>query len=98
MSRSVWHKLRESKLVSLEGLQWPEVLQGLQPARKPVPGGMSWVGQRQPSPESKFNKTSPPSAGQLSSSLEPAKYVNSAPLEPLPESEPSKPQSEKSCD
>jgi len=37
MSRSVWHKLRESKFVSLEGLQWPEVLQGLQPARKPVP-------------------------------------------------------------
>lgn len=42
MSRSVWHKLRESKLVSLEGIQWPEVLQGLQPARKPIPGGMSW--------------------------------------------------------
>jgi len=39
MSRSVW-QLRESKFVSLEGLQWPEVLQGLQPARKPV-GGMS---------------------------------------------------------
>ncbi|MBD2665391.1 GNAT family N-acetyltransferase [Richelia sinica] len=43
MSRSVWHKLRESKFVSLEGIQWPEVLQGLQPARKPIPGGMSWV-------------------------------------------------------
>lgn len=48
MSRSVWHKVRESKLVSLEGIQLPEVLQGLQPARKPIPGGMSWErsGQR----------------------------------------------------
>ena len=43
MSRSVWHKIRESKFVSLEGLQWTEVLQGLQPARKPIPGGMSWL-------------------------------------------------------
>ncbi|MBD2594961.1 GNAT family N-acetyltransferase [Nostoc spongiaeforme FACHB-130] len=52
MSRSVWHKLRESKFVSLEGIQWTDVLQGLQPARKPIPGGMSWVktGQ-QPSSE-----------------------------------------------
>ncbi|MEA5616335.1 GNAT family N-acetyltransferase [Cronbergia sp. UHCC 0137] len=47
MSRSVWHKLRESKFVSLEGIQWTEVLQGLQPARKPIPGGMSWAKQRQ---------------------------------------------------
>lgn len=47
MSRSVWHKLRESKFVSLEGIQWTEVLQGLQPARKPIPGGMSWGQQRQ---------------------------------------------------
>ncbi|MBW4628553.1 MAG: GNAT family N-acetyltransferase [Brasilonema octagenarum HA4186-MV1] len=52
MSRSVWHKLRESKFVSLEGIQLPEMLQGLQPARKPIPGGMSWVQQGQPvSPE-----------------------------------------------
>ncbi|MBD2303139.1 GNAT family N-acetyltransferase [Nostoc sp. FACHB-87] len=52
MSRSVWHKLRESKFVSLEGIQWTDVLQGLQPARKPIPGGMSWAktGQ-QPSSE-----------------------------------------------
>lgn len=45
MSRSVYHKLRESKFVSLEGLQWSEMLQGFQPARKPVAGGMSWLGQ-----------------------------------------------------
>jgi ribosomal protein S18 acetylase RimI-like enzyme len=47
MSRSVWHKLRESKFVSLEGIQWQEMLQGLQPTRKPIPGGMSWVPQTQ---------------------------------------------------
>ncbi len=47
MSRSVWHKVRESKFVSLEGIQLPEMLQGLQPARKPIPGGMSWLQQRQ---------------------------------------------------
>jgi ribosomal protein S18 acetylase RimI-like enzyme len=35
MSRSVWHKLREAKSFSLEGLQLPDVLQGLQPARQP---------------------------------------------------------------
>jgi hypothetical protein len=38
MSRSVWHKVRESKLTALENLQLPEVLQGLQPVRKqPIP-------------------------------------------------------------
>jgi hypothetical protein len=37
MSRSVWHKIRESKF-SLEALQLTEVLQTLQPSRKPVPG------------------------------------------------------------
>jgi hypothetical protein len=41
MSRSVWHKLRESKTGALEGLQLSEVLQGFQPARKPVPGRIS---------------------------------------------------------
>lgn len=35
MSRSVWHKLKESK--PLEALNLPEVLQGLQPARNPIP-------------------------------------------------------------
>ena len=39
MSRSVWHKLRETK--RLEGLQ--EVLQGLQPSRTPIPSRMSWL-------------------------------------------------------
>ncbi|MEM6591535.1 MAG: GNAT family N-acetyltransferase [Cyanobacteria bacterium P01_C01_bin.73] len=43
MSRSVWHKLRESKAMSLEGLQLSDVLQGLQPTGKPVPGRFSWL-------------------------------------------------------
>ena len=42
LSRSVWHKVRETKPAALEGLQLPEVLAGLQPAGKPVPGRMSW--------------------------------------------------------
>ncbi|MGA7933000.1 MAG: GNAT family N-acetyltransferase [Kovacikia sp.] len=41
MSRSVWHKVRESKPNALEGLQFPEVLQSLKPARKPVPSRIS---------------------------------------------------------
>lgn len=43
MSRSVWHKLREAKPVSLEGLHLSEVLQGLQPARTPIPSRMNWL-------------------------------------------------------
>jgi hypothetical protein len=43
MSRSVWHKLKESKPVSLEGLQLSDMLQGFQPARKPVPSRFSWL-------------------------------------------------------
>src|SRR5919199_5927348 len=42
MSRSVWHKLREAKPMSLEGLQLSEVLQGLQPARTPIPSRIAW--------------------------------------------------------
>ncbi|MGK7877978.1 MAG: N-acetyltransferase family protein [Xenococcaceae cyanobacterium] len=42
MSRSVWHKLRETK--PLEGLQLSEVLKGFQPApRTPIPTRMSWL-------------------------------------------------------
>ena len=39
MSRSVWHKIRETK--PLEGLQLSEVLQGLKPARTPIPSRIS---------------------------------------------------------
>jgi len=45
MSRSVWHKLRESKF-ALEGLQLSEVLQNLQRSRQPVPGRMTWLKSR----------------------------------------------------
>ena len=41
MSRSVWHKIKETK--PLEGLQLSEVLQGLKPARTPVPSRISWI-------------------------------------------------------
>ncbi|NJK38200.1 MAG: GNAT family N-acetyltransferase [Oscillatoriales cyanobacterium RM2_1_1] len=52
MSRSVWHKVRESR-ISLDGLQLPDVLQGLQPVHKPVPGPMSWLGPMDPPPTKK---------------------------------------------
>lgn len=42
MSRSVWHKVREAKSIA-EGLQIAEMLQGLQPSRKPVPGRISMM-------------------------------------------------------
>ena len=41
MSRSVWHKIRETK--PLEGLQLSDVLQGLKPARTPIPSRISWL-------------------------------------------------------
>jgi hypothetical protein len=41
LSRSVWHKVRESKTLSLEALQLTEMLQGLQP-NTPVPGRMTF--------------------------------------------------------
>jgi hypothetical protein len=55
MSRSVWHKIREAK--KLEGLQLSEVLQGLQPARTPIPSRMSWWESlsKQPNAASKTN-------------------------------------------
>ena len=52
MSRSVWHKLRESR--PLEGLQLSDVLKGLHPARTPIPSRMSWLESR--------SETLPPSS------------------------------------
>ena len=43
MSRSVWHKIRESKPLSLDGLQLSGVLKGLQPSRTPIPSRISWL-------------------------------------------------------
>ena len=50
MSRSVWHKVRESKPISLEGLQLSDVFTGLQPAAKPIPGRMTWATELPPKP------------------------------------------------
>lgn len=46
MSRSVWHKLREAKPSTLESLQLSEVLQGLQPARTPIPSRVAFSKSR----------------------------------------------------
>lgn len=48
MSRSVWHKLREAQHSPLE-IQLSEVLSGLQPRHKPVPGRMMWWQSLDPS-------------------------------------------------
>jgi hypothetical protein len=78
MSRSVWHKLRESRFVSLEGLQLSEMLQGLQPSRKPVPGRFSFI------------DPIPPKAGDRPPSVAKAEKL---PV-PLPETENSEPSAE----
>lgn len=41
MSRSVWHKIKETK--PLEGLQLSDMLQGLKPVRTPIPSRISWL-------------------------------------------------------
>ncbi len=71
MSRSVWHKLREAKPAVAEGLQLSDVLQGLQPSRKPVPGRISLLKSIQRD-ESKLesSQTKPP-ASPLASKPEP---------------------------
>lgn len=50
MSRSVWHKVRESKVGALEGLKLPGGLPGLQPTGTPLPGRFSWDGPALDSP------------------------------------------------
>lgn len=56
MSRSVWHKVRESRLSAFENI--PEMLQGLKPARKAVPSRISLA---QPSDQpSRFSKPNLP--------------------------------------
>ncbi|WP_204103886.1 MULTISPECIES: GNAT family N-acetyltransferase [Spirulina sp. CCY15215] len=63
MSRSVWHKLRETRR---EGLQLSDMLQGLNPARTPVPSRIHWLKSfRVKSSEShsqENNKPNPPEA------------------------------------
>jgi ribosomal protein S18 acetylase RimI-like enzyme len=71
MSRSVWHKVRETKPISLEGLQLSDVLTGLQPSSKPVPGRMTWSADRWQTfmghPEPSDDKNSPPSSTNANS-------------------------------
>ncbi|MEH2272326.1 MAG: GNAT family N-acetyltransferase [Nostoc sp.] len=80
MSRSVWHKLRESKFVSLEGIQWTDMLQGLQPARKPIPGGMSWIqpGKLPSSDKPQPNKSEPSNFSGKNPSIEASPIAESA--------------------
>lgn len=61
MSRSVWHKIREAKYAPLE-LQLSEVLSGLQPRHKPVPGRMMWW--KSPDPSANDQPGSEPKNGQ----------------------------------
>lgn len=49
-----------------------EVLQGLQPARKPIPGGMSWTQLPTRSPERTVPTKSEPAAFEASCQPEPA--------------------------
>jgi len=55
MSRSVWHKLRESRSVSLESLQLSGMLRGFQPSQKPIPGRISVGNLNDQSPSSPLN-------------------------------------------
>jgi ribosomal protein S18 acetylase RimI-like enzyme len=66
LSRSVWHKVREAKPAALEGLQLPEVLAGLQPAGKPIPGRISWQYDQDDPPRSpKPSAPQRPEGGEL---------------------------------
>ncbi|MCG5057716.1 MAG: GNAT family N-acetyltransferase [Limnoraphis sp. WC205] len=75
MSRSVWHKVRESKL-SLEGLQLSDVLQSLQPSRKPVPSRISWLGpmNHHPSPSDRNSNVSDTLSGQSNAISEQSEF------------------------
>ena len=50
MSRSVWHKVRETKQVTLENIQFSGVLQGWQQGQKPIPGRFSFDSPHSSSP------------------------------------------------
>lgn len=56
MSRSVWHKVRETKQVTLENIQFSGVLQGWQQGQKPIPGRFSFDSPQSPSPSSSEEK------------------------------------------
>lgn len=62
MSRSVWHKVRESRPISLEGLQLSDMLTGLQPASQPVPGRLTWAMEVPPKAGPPLEETDHPAA------------------------------------
>ncbi|HAC64443.1 MAG TPA: GNAT family N-acetyltransferase [Cyanothece sp. UBA12306] len=67
MSRSVWHKLKETKP---EGLHLPEMLKGLQAVpRTPIPSRMSWLqshSNHRPKTTKKTNNNHPSNSGDSS--------------------------------
>jgi ribosomal protein S18 acetylase RimI-like enzyme len=77
MSRSVWHKLREAKPVSLEGLHLSEVLQGLQRGRTPVPTRIMWwqslSNKHKATPTTESSPASSPSRAMRKETTPPAK-------------------------
>jgi len=78
MSRSVWHKVRESRFAALENL--PEVLQGLKPSRKPIPSRVTTTPPlADPSPR--------PAAGTFSKLNRSGKGMLNLPTPPEPPSE-----------
>lgn len=65
MSRSVWHKVRETKSIA-ESLQLAEMLQNLQPARKPIPGRISMLKSvKLPAPDQKPQEMDKPTVQEL---------------------------------
>jgi hypothetical protein len=86
MSRSVWHKIKESK--PLEGLQLSEVLQGLKPARTPIPSRISWF----KSNLFHLNQTDTNQAASFNQSVKsPSPSESASPTEETPANESSKP-------
>jgi hypothetical protein len=80
MSRSVWHKLRESRF-SLDGLQFSEVLQSFQPARKPVPGRFSLLDSMRPIPQTQASGEVPYPATKAEADL-PQNPAKNSPIPP----------------
>ncbi|MGB3205109.1 MAG: GNAT family N-acetyltransferase, partial [Crinalium sp.] len=68
MSRSVWHKIRETKLKPSEGLEL--VLQSLQPARQPVPSRIELINQIPKPPQTPKTDVSIPLAATVNPSEE----------------------------
>lgn len=90
MSRSVWHKVRETKPTALEGLQLPEVLQSLKPARKPVPSRISLLQSVDQTASDDGNADVPPASkgGKSSTNGKASKRLLNLPAVPTDFSDP----------